>query len=57
MKFYWNDVELTEEQYKERWAEWLEHLRLQELKEMEEEKAAKASRKKISGTKKVKKKK
>ena len=37
MKFYWNDVELTEEQYKERWAEWLEHLRLQELKEMEEE--------------------
>ena len=47
MKFYWNDVELTEEQYKERWAEWLEHLRLQELKEMEEEKAAKASRKKF----------
>ena len=25
MKFYWNDVELTEEEYNQKWKEWLEY--------------------------------
>ena len=45
MKFYWNDVELTEEEYNQKWKEWLEYLKANEEKE-EEQKPKKTRKKK-----------
>ena len=48
MKYRWNDVDVTEEEYNRRWKEWLEYLKANEEKEEEERRS---SRKKISGSK------
>ena len=44
MKYRWNDVDVTEEEYNRRWKEWLEYLKANEEKEEEERRG---SRKKI----------
>ena len=36
-RFYWNDVELTEEEYNQKWKEWLEYLKANEEKEEEQD--------------------